>query len=168
VDTHRFICVTTPEQAPKTARNHRTTSTEINCALGQRAKIVLNIHRDWLGYFEWSRMVLQGFWQGACVVSDPCLSHPIFKPGTHYLEESTRHISELIRWLLETREGQEELNRIRSAGHRTATTLGSMRVALKPALEAFVALLSVGFHPSNETLVSLPGGLASAKASQSN
>jgi hypothetical protein len=149
-DAHRFICVTTPEQAPKTAHNHRTTSTEINCALGQRAKIVLNIHRDWLGYFEWSRMVLQGFWQGACVVSDPCLSHPIFKPGIHYLEESTRHIGELIRWLLETRDGQEELNRIRSAGHRTAATLGSMRVALEPALEAFVALLSVGFHSSNE------------------
>ncbi len=37
-DTHRLVCVTTPEQQPMTARNHRTNSTEINCALGQRAK----------------------------------------------------------------------------------------------------------------------------------
>ena len=147
-DAHRFVCATTPEQPPMTARNHRATSTEINCALGQRAKIVLNIHRDWLGYFEWSRMVLQGFWQGACVVSDPCLAHPIFKAGTHYLEESTRHIGELVRWLLETREGQEELDKVRLAGHRTATTLGSMRVALEPALEGFVALLSAPASPN--------------------
>src|SRR4029077_19619078 len=89
-DKHRFVCVSTPERDPVTTRDRHIASTERNCALGQRAKIMLNIHRDWLGYFEWSLMVLQGFWQGACVVSDPCLPHPIFEPGVHYLEESVR------------------------------------------------------------------------------
>ena len=43
-------------------------------------------------------MVLQGFWQGACVVSDPGLPNPIFEPGVHYFEESLRNIGELLRW----------------------------------------------------------------------
>ncbi len=164
-DAHRFICVCPPEQAPMTARSHQTASTEISCALGQRAKIVLNIHRDWLGYFEWGRMVLHGFWQGACVVSDPCLEHPIFKPGEHYLEESTRHLGELLRWLLETQDGRQALNRVRIAGHRTAVTLGSMRVALEPALQAFVTLLSRAASVSHERVDSSQEGTRTMEGS---
>jgi hypothetical protein len=141
LESHRFVCICTRQQRPLTRRNYRSTSTAINCALGQRSKIVLNIHRDWLGYFEWSRMVLQGFWQGACVVSDPCLPHPIFKPARHYLEESTRHLGELIRWLLETGDGQQEFERVRLAGHQAAVTVGSMGVALAPVIEAMTRLV---------------------------
>jgi hypothetical protein len=139
---HRFLCVSTRQDRPLTASNNRTTSTAINCALGQRAKIVLNIHRDWLGYFEWSRMVLQGFWQGACVVSDPGLPNPIFDAGTHYLEENPRHIGELVRWLQETAEGREKLNKTRTAGYERVCQLGSMNVALTPVLGAFRELLA--------------------------
>ena len=111
LDQHRFICVYTRQQGPLTARDHRSTSTGINCALGQRSKIVLNIHPDWLGYFEWSRMVLQGFWQGACVVTDPSFDHPLYQPGIHYLEENPRHMGELVRWLLETPDGSRKARR---------------------------------------------------------
>ena len=127
--------------APLTAENHSATSTEIVCGLAQRAKIVLNFHRDWVGYFEWSRVVQQGIWQGACVVSDPCMPSPIFDAGTHYLEESLRHIGELARWLLETKEGQETLETTRMAGYRRAKELGSMRVALAPVLDAFQRMI---------------------------
>jgi hypothetical protein len=140
-DTHRFLCVCTRQDAPLLSPDYRTTSTDINCALGQRAKIVLNIHRDWIGYFEWSRMVLQGFWQGACVVSDPGLPDPVFEPGVHYFEENLRNIGELVRWLLETDEGRDKLDRTRRAGYERARTLGSMRVALAPVLDAFAGLL---------------------------
>jgi hypothetical protein len=140
-DTHRFVCVCTRQHAPLIGSKYRTTSTEINCALGQRAKIVLNIHRDWLGYFEWSRMVLQGFWQGACVVSDPGLPNPIFAPNVHYFEENLRNIGELVRWMLESEEGHQKLDRTRRAGYERARTLGSMRVALAPVLQGFAALL---------------------------
>jgi hypothetical protein len=140
-DEYRFLCVYTRQDSPLTSHNYRITSSKINCALGQRAKIVLNIHRDWLGYFEWSRMVMQGIWQGACVVSDPCLPNPIFEAGTHYLEESVRHIGELTRWLLATREGREKLETTRLAGYERGMGLGSMRVALAPVLEAFKGLL---------------------------
>jgi hypothetical protein len=142
-DEYRFLCVYTRQDAPLTSRNYRSTSSEINCALAQRAKIVLNIHRDWLGYFEWSRTVMQGFWQGACVLSDPGLRNPIFEPGVHYLEESVRHIGELARWLLATTEGRETLETTRTAGYRRATVLGSMRVALAPVLNSLKRLLPI-------------------------
>ena len=141
-DRYRFVCVYTRQDIPLTERNYRSTSTRINCALAQRAKIVLNIHRDWLGYFEWSRMVLQGFWQGACVVSEPNLPNPIFEAGEHYLEENVRHIGELIRWLLSTGEGRQRLNETRLRGYQQARGLGSMEVALAPVLNAFRQLVA--------------------------
>ena len=142
-DRYRFVCVYTRQDIPLTERNYRSTSTRINCALAQRAKIVLNIHRDWLGYFEWSRMVLQGFWQGACVVSEPNLPNPIFEAGEHYLEENVRHIGELIRWLLSTGEGRQKLNETRLRGYQQARGLGSMEVALAPVLNAFRQMVSL-------------------------
>jgi hypothetical protein len=140
-DTFRFLCIYVRNDAPLTIRNYRHASSEIGCAIAQRAKIVLNIHRDWLGYFEWSRMVLQGIWQGACVLSDPGLPNPVFQAGVHYLEENVRHLGELARWLLSTEEGRETLEATRMAGYNQATGLGSMRVALPPVLEAFRRVL---------------------------
>jgi hypothetical protein len=142
-DLHRFVCVYTSQRIPLREGINSSTSTAINCALGQRTKIVLNIHRDWLGYFEWSRMVMQGFWQGACVVSDPSLPNPVFEPRVHYLEENIRQIGELIRWLLETGEGRQKLDATRMAGYKQACSLGSMRVALAPVLAGFARLLAL-------------------------
>jgi hypothetical protein len=140
-DDYRFLCVYRSVDAPLTAHEHRATSGRINCALAQRAKIVLNIHRDWVGYFEWSRIVLQGFWQGACVVSDPNLPNPIYQPGVHFQEDSLRHLGELIRWLLSTPDGRASLDTTRRAGFAQARGLGSMPVALTPVLGAFKNLL---------------------------
>ena len=142
VDDYRFLCVYTRQESPLKETPFCSTSTAINCAIAQRSKIVLNLHRDWLGYFEWSRMVLQGFWQGACVVSEPCLPSPIFDPGVHYLEENARSVGELIDWLLSTKEGREKLDATRIAGHEQARTLGSMEVALAPVFNAFKQLLA--------------------------
>jgi tetratricopeptide (TPR) repeat protein len=142
-DRYRFVCIYTRQEIPLTEQNYRSNSTRINCALAQRAKIVLNIHRDWLGYFEWSRMVLQGFWQGACVVSEPNLPNPMFEAGEHYLEESARHVGELIRWLLSTSDGRQRLDTTRIRGYEQACSVGSMRVALAPVLDAFRQLLSL-------------------------
>jgi hypothetical protein len=141
-DTYRFLCVYTPQE-PLREGSNCSTSTAINCALAQRTRIVLNIHRDWLGYFEWSRMVLQGFWQGACVVSDHCLPNPIFEAGTHYLEENARNIGELVRWLLETQEGRRKLDTTRVAAYERARRIGSMRVALAPVLKALKEILAI-------------------------
>ena len=138
-DAHRFWCIYRKPSAPFTEQSEA--ASECGWALAQRAKIVLNIHRDWLGYFEWPRIVLQGFWQGACVVSDPGLPNPLFEPGVHYFEEDLRHLGELARWLLESAEGRDKLDRTRRAAYERARTLGSMSVALAPVLEAFAGLL---------------------------
>jgi hypothetical protein len=140
-DAHRFLCVYRSPSQPLTSQSDA--ASEYGWALAQRAKIVLNLHRDWIGYFEWSRIVMQGFWQGACVVSDPGLVPPFFVPGVHYLEENLRHIGELVRWLLETDDGRDKLNRTRIAAYERACSVGSMRVALAPVLEAFAAALRI-------------------------
>jgi hypothetical protein len=142
-DEYRFLCVYTTQDAPLTERNYRATSTRINCALAQRAKIMLNVHRDWVGYFEWSRMVMQGFWQGACVVSDHSMPNSIFEPGTHMLEENVRHLAEMVRWLLATPDGQARLDATRRAAFEQARSLGAMDVALTPVLGAFRNLLKL-------------------------
>ena len=139
----RFVCAYREATKPFTRAEVNGAATEMNWALSQRAKIVLNLHRDWIGYFEWSRMALRGFWQGACVVTDPCLPNPVFAAGIHYLEESARHIPELVRWLLLTEDGRSKLDSTRRAGYQRAQTLGSMRVALAPVLDAFEQLLGL-------------------------
>ncbi|MFT8336593.1 MAG: hypothetical protein ABF628_10495, partial [Acetobacter orientalis] len=81
--------------------------------IAEHSKIFLNIHRDDNHFFEWHRMVLQGMAAGAVVVSEECFPHPLYKAGTHYLIESTRHMPNLIEWLLDTPEGQQEAERVR-------------------------------------------------------
>lgn len=72
------------------------------------SKIVLNVHRDEFGFFEWHRIVRLGIEAGALVVSEPCLPHPYLKPNVHYFEESGRHIQNLVEWLLKTPDGRAE------------------------------------------------------------
>jgi len=139
----RFVCAYRDASKPFRRDDGSEAAAEMNWTLSQRAKIVLNLHRDWLGYFEWSRMALRGFWQGACVVTDPGLPNPVFVPGIHYLEESARHLPELIRWLLSTEDGRSKLDSTRRAGYLRATTLGSMETALAPVLSAFERLLGL-------------------------
>jgi len=109
----------------------------LNRYVCRRAKIVLNIHRSEVRYFEWHRMVMQGMWQKALVVSDPCLPHPIFKPGIHYLEESPRQIPQLIDWLLNTVEGRSTANRVRHEGFAALAERASSR-RLSLALAQFL------------------------------
>jgi hypothetical protein len=137
----RFVCVVRDAAKPFLLTDTNGAVSEMNWALSQRAKIVLNLHRDWTGYFEWSRMVLRGFWQGACVVTDRGLPNPIFDAGIHYLEESPRHLLELITWLLSSEEGRSKLETTRRLGYERAKTLGSMPMALPSVVDALSQLL---------------------------
>jgi hypothetical protein len=91
----------------------------LNSAIGRRSKILLNIHRDAIGSFEWMRIVCHGIWQKAAVVSNPCLAHPIFKPGEHFFAESLSRIPKLLAWLLDTEQGRAEADRVRQAAFET-------------------------------------------------
>ena len=135
-DKYRFVCVYVHQTTPLIGGKYRTTSPEINCALAQRAKIVLSIHRDWIGYFEWSSMVMQGFWQGACVVSDPGLPGPFFRSGLHFLEEAIPQLPELLHWLLGTPEGRTKMGEVAAAGHRQAISPRARAAMVLPMLTA--------------------------------
>jgi hypothetical protein len=137
-DKYRFFCICTHQTSPLNDANSQTRSIGLRNAeaLAQRSKILLNIHRDWIGYFEWPRMVLQGFWQGACVVSDPSFADPVFASGEHFLEEATRHLPELLRWLLGTREGQTKMSEIAAAGYQRAASPAARAAMLLPMLRA--------------------------------
>lgn len=99
----------------------------LNRYVCRRAKIVLNIHQGEVRYFEWHRMVMQAMWQKALVVSDPCLPHPVFKPGVHYLEESRDRIPHLIDWLIGTADGRSRAERVRHEAFATLVEKASSR-----------------------------------------
>ena len=77
----------------------------LNSAIGRRTKIVLNIHRDGVGYFEWARIVLQGIWQKALVVTNPCTRIPSSRRASTTSRKAFARIPKLIGWLIEYRRG---------------------------------------------------------------
>jgi hypothetical protein len=91
---------------PLTANSRDGILSRIGRHVTAHSKISLNIHRDDLGFFEWHRLVKLGMLGGSIVVTEPCLPHPVFKPGIHYLEDASRHFPDLIEWLVNSSEGQ--------------------------------------------------------------
>ena len=80
--------------------------------LASRSKIVLNIHRDSVSYFEWHRIVLTGIANGSVVVTEVCHSNQYLKAGVHYLECAIEDMGEFLQFLLETDEGRRKLESI--------------------------------------------------------
>jgi len=83
------------------------------------SKISLNIHRDHFGAFEWFRIVQQGICTGALVLSETSLPVPGLQAGLHYIETDSRHMGEMIEWLIKDPDGQREAERVRLAGVNT-------------------------------------------------
>jgi hypothetical protein len=79
------------------------------------SKITLNIHRDDYGFFEWHRIVKLSMAGGSVVVSEPCLPHPLYKPGVHFFEETGRHMPDLLDWLLKSDDGRAKAEKVRSS-----------------------------------------------------
>lgn len=110
-----FLAYTSSNSAtPPTDQSRRIFPTNISAA--RNTKIVLSLHRYSIGYFEWERMVAQGFATGACVVASPSLPSPFFQEGVHYLEAPSRNLDKLLRWLLDTPEGTASAQKVADAG----------------------------------------------------
>lgn len=77
--------------------------------LASRSKIMLNIHRDNVSYFEWHRIVLTGIANGSVVVTENCHSNQYLEAGVHYLECAIEDMGEYLEFLLESDEGQKKL-----------------------------------------------------------
>ncbi len=104
-------------------------SSETAAGLASLSKIVLNFHRTPTEYFEWERMMVQGFMQRSLVVTGPALRSPFFEAGADYFECPTRNVDKLIDWLLDSSDGpavaQEVVNH---AYEKQSSTLTPKRV----------------------------------------
>ncbi len=103
-----------PDRGPIRSEGEDGALTRLAGHVSGHSKIMLNIHRDEFGYFEWHRMVRLGMCSGSLVVSDPCLPHPDFVANEHYLQETARHLPDLLQWLLKTEDGAREAQRVRA------------------------------------------------------
>jgi hypothetical protein len=103
-DKNCFLAYSDP---PPTARRDNFTERLFSNYIGLASitKVVLTMHRYSVGYFEWERMVAQGFANSATVISPPCTRSPFFTPGVHYFEAIERNLDKLLKWILDTREG---------------------------------------------------------------
>ncbi|HQT64223.1 MAG: hypothetical protein B7Z75_08915 [Acidocella sp. 20-57-95] len=99
-------------ESPLLAKGSHAALARLAGHVAAHSKLMLNIHTDNNGFFEWHRIVKLGMVSGAVVVSEPCPPHPLFKPGVHYMEESGRHILNLVEWLVRSPDGQAKAQAI--------------------------------------------------------
>ncbi len=133
-----------PGRGPLTQETQDGALTRLAGHVSGHSKISLNIHQGEFGYFEWHRMVRIGMCSGSLVVSDPCLPHPDFIAGEHYLQESPRHLPDLLEWLLRTEEGAREAERVRANVNRLITETYDTRRAVARMLRFFLLHSSRG------------------------
>lgn len=96
-------------------------STQAVSSIVRRSKIALNVHQSDHPYFEWHRMVLQGIWQGAVVVSEPCTESYPFRPDEDYISASLEDMPTVLEFLLRSDEGRAWAEKIRRHAWRTLT-----------------------------------------------
>jgi hypothetical protein len=92
-------------------------NTDAFYGLSRRSKILLNIHRDEMPFFEWHRIAMQGLWQKTLVLTEPTLEMPGFRPGRDYISAESKDFPEIIKWILTTKEGMEKAEETRITGH---------------------------------------------------
>lgn len=95
-----FIHMPSMKQTALTARRNRFGIRQ-SLSVARRAKVLLNVHRDDVSYFEWHRIVMMGIQQGALVVSEPCWPSPGVEPNRHFLASEVEDIPHLLERLLE-------------------------------------------------------------------
>ena len=106
-----------PMQGPFIQGQGQALDTDAVIGLSRRSKILLNVHRDELPYFEWHRIVFHGLWQNTLVVTEPCHDVPGLLPNVHFISCPLSEMQEHVAWLLRSAEGQAEAERIRLSGH---------------------------------------------------
>jgi hypothetical protein len=91
--------------------------------IAQNTKLLLNIHQGESHYFEWHRLVVSGIAQGCVPLTEPCANIGIVEPGKHYIAATLEEMPGLIAWLLDTREGRREIERIHENGRKLMAQL---------------------------------------------
>ena len=130
----------------KTLRPGITTplTTEATCGIVRRSKLALNVHQSHHSYFEWHRIVFQGLWQGALVVSEPCTPAWPFRPNIDYISVGLPDMADTIEYLLRSADGVQLAESIRAHGHTTLTTRNLMGERLKELVELYACISGDG------------------------
>ncbi|MCB0667700.1 MAG: hypothetical protein KDC80_17845 [Saprospiraceae bacterium] len=115
-------------------------STELICGLEQRAKMILNIHRDDRTYFESHRILLHGIGQGALVLSEPCTEDPTFG-SEEILFAPVEEMSALIKEFL----GQKNLESANEAARKATHSFRSKR-RFEYVIESLVDQLPIQYN----------------------
>jgi hypothetical protein len=117
----RYRCYLHFSDSTKPLLCGQTTCMDTPTVMGlvQRAKVLLNIHRDEDLYFEWQRIVLQGMWQRTLVLSEPCSPAPPFRPNIEYVEAALAEIPAKLDYYLSDPHGQAEAQAVANEGFRT-------------------------------------------------
>lgn len=76
------------------------------------SKILLNIHRDDIGYLEWHRILLYGVINGCAVITEPCIESAFIKPNVNYIEANINDMPNVVYELLRSEKGMEKLHSI--------------------------------------------------------
>lgn len=136
----RFHCFfhIPPLEGPLLKGQDQALDTQAVIGLSQRSKILLNLHREDLPYFEWHRIVFHGLWQKTLVVTEPCHGVPGLIPGEHFIECKLSEMGSMVDWLLNTPTGRAEAERIRQAGHRAL----QQNLPLQRVMQNVVTLLA--------------------------
>lgn len=109
-----------PLSGPLRADGNAVLFTKATSSIIGRSKISLNIHQSNHCYFEWHRIILQGIWQGALVLSEPCTPAWPFRPNIDYVSVDLDTIADALEYLLLSDEGKKFAERVR---HHAYTTL---------------------------------------------
>lgn len=91
--------------------------------IARNAKILLNIHRDHVGYLEWHRIFLYGVMNGCVVVTEPCFANDHILDGRNYISASLSEMPALLKELLETDSGRKRLREISANNMALARSL---------------------------------------------
>ena len=127
-----------PLEGPLIKEEDRTLDSHSAIGLSRLSKILLNIHRNDLPYFEWHRIVFHGLWQKTLVVSEPCYRIPGLIPNEHYIECELQEVAERVDWLLNTSAGRETAEQIRHAGYKVLQNKFDMQKIMTQVSELLV------------------------------
>ncbi|MGH9459574.1 MAG: hypothetical protein ACRD1X_00005, partial [Vicinamibacteria bacterium] len=131
---HRCYLSLPDASRPKIVRAGTTMDTLTAIGLAQRAKIVLNVHRDRDNYFEWHRIVMHGIWHKALVLSEECSSAPPLRAGIDFAEAPLSELPKKIAHYLSDPMGRKEAQTIASQGFQTLTTKCQLTEVLRPLI----------------------------------
>ena len=124
-----------PMGVPLLRGQDQALDTETVIGISRRSKILLNVHRDDLPYFEWHRMVFHGLWQNTLVVTEPCHDIPGLVAGEHFVVCELDEMADKVTWLMRARDGQAEAERVRWSGSRALRKMFEGATSMNSAVQ---------------------------------